>query len=63
MERKWTSFALQLDSVHDFRLTLHNRSIVVKGRVVHRGFTRLPAESSNTDREFSSSTRLNGRPG
>jgi PilZ domain-containing protein len=30
-----TSFALQLDSLHDFRLTLGNRSIVVKGRIAH----------------------------
>src|ERR1051325_4735816 len=30
-----TSFPLQLDSLHDFRLTLGDRSIVVKGRVTH----------------------------
>jgi hypothetical protein len=30
-----TSFPLQLDSLHDFRLTLGDRSIVVKGRVAH----------------------------
>lgn len=30
-----TTFPLQLDSLHDFRLTLGNRSIVVKGRVAH----------------------------
>ena len=30
-----TSFPLQLDSLHDFRLTLGDRSVVVKGRVVH----------------------------
>ena len=30
-----TAFPLQLDSLHDFRLTLGNRSVVVKGRVVH----------------------------
>ena len=28
-----TSFPLHLDSLHDFRLTLGDRSIVVKGRV------------------------------
>jgi hypothetical protein len=28
-----TGFPLQLDSLHDFRLTLGDRSIVVKGRV------------------------------
>jgi len=30
-----TGFPLQLDSLHDFRLTLGDRSVVVKGRVVH----------------------------
>ena len=30
-----TGFALQLDSLHDFRLTLGDRSIVVKGRIAH----------------------------
>jgi len=30
-----TSVPLQLDSLHDFRLTLGERSIVVKGRVAH----------------------------
>lgn len=30
-----TAFALQLDSVHDFRLSLGDRSVVVKGRIAH----------------------------
>ena len=30
-----TSFPLQLDSLHDFRLGIGERSVVVKGRVVH----------------------------
>jgi hypothetical protein len=30
-----TSFPLQLDSLHDFRLTLSERSVVVKGRIAH----------------------------
>jgi hypothetical protein len=30
-----TSFPLQLDSLHDFRLTLGERSVVVKGRIAH----------------------------
>jgi hypothetical protein len=30
-----TTFPLHLDSLHDFRLTLRDHSIVVKGRVVH----------------------------
>jgi hypothetical protein len=34
-----TDFPLQLDSLHDFRLTLGDRSVVVKGRVVHCSIT------------------------
>jgi hypothetical protein len=30
-----TAFPLHLDSLHDFRLTLGDSSVVVKGRVVH----------------------------
>src|SRR6185295_1068935 len=30
-----TTFPLQLDSLHELRLTLGDRSIVVKGRVAH----------------------------
>ena len=30
-----TPFALQLDSLHDFRLSLGEQSIVVKGRIAH----------------------------
>jgi c-di-GMP-binding flagellar brake protein YcgR len=30
-----TSFPLQLDSLHDFRITLGERSVVVKGRIAH----------------------------
>jgi hypothetical protein len=30
-----TPFPLQLDSLHDFRLSLGNRSVVVKGRIAH----------------------------
>ncbi|HET9832947.1 MAG TPA: PilZ domain-containing protein [Vicinamibacterales bacterium] len=30
-----TTFPLHLDSLHEFRLTLGDRSIVVKGRVAH----------------------------
>ena len=30
-----TAFPLHLDSLHDFRLTLGDRSVVVKARVVH----------------------------
>jgi hypothetical protein len=34
-----TGFPLTLDSLHDFRLTLGDRSLVVKGRVVHCSIT------------------------
>jgi hypothetical protein len=30
-----TAFPLQVDSLHDFRLSLGERSLVVKGRVAH----------------------------
>ena len=30
-----TSFPLQLDSLHDFRLTLGDLSVVIKGRIAH----------------------------
>lgn len=30
-----TGFSLPLDSLHDFRLTLGSRSVIVKGRVAH----------------------------
>ena len=30
-----TPFPLQLDSLHEFRLSLGDRSVVVKGRIVH----------------------------
>jgi hypothetical protein len=30
-----TTFPLQVDSLHEFRLTLGDRSVVVKGRIAH----------------------------
>lgn len=39
-----TSFPLQLDSLHEFRLTLGDRSVVVKGRVVHCVITDVDQE-------------------
>src|SRR4026208_2330810 len=39
-----TSFPLQLDSLHDFRLVLGDRSVVLKGRVV-------PCSVSDYDQE------------
>jgi len=37
-------FPLQLDSLHEFRLTLGDRSIVVKGRVAHCTITDVEQE-------------------
>ena len=39
-----TSFPLQLDSLHDFRLTLGERSVVVKGRVAHCSISDVDQE-------------------
>lgn len=40
-----TVFPLHLDSLHDLRLTLGNRSIVLKGRVVHSRVTDMDQEA------------------
>jgi len=37
-------FALHLDSLHDFRLTLGEHSLVVKGRIVHCTITDVAQE-------------------
>ena len=39
-----TSFPLQLDSLHEFRLTLGERSVVVKGRVAHCSISDVEQE-------------------
>jgi hypothetical protein len=39
-----TSFPLQLDSLHDLRLTLGDRSVVVKGRVAHCSISDVEQE-------------------
>jgi len=39
-----TAFPLQLDSLHDFRLTLGERSVVLKGRVVHCSISDVDQE-------------------
>jgi hypothetical protein len=39
-----TAFPLQLDSLHECRLTLGDRSIVVKGRVVHCSISSVNEE-------------------
>src|SRR5476651_776075 len=39
-----THFPLQLDSLHDFRLTLGGRSVVIKGRVAHCSISDVDQE-------------------
>ena len=39
-----TGFPLHLDSLHAFRLTLGDRSVIVKGRVVHCSITDVEQE-------------------
>ena len=39
-----TGFPLQLDSLHHFRLTLGDHSVVIKGRVVHCIITDVEQE-------------------
>ncbi len=39
-----TGYPLQLDSLHDFRLTLGDRSIIVKGRVAHCSIADMDQE-------------------
>jgi hypothetical protein len=39
-----TGFPLHLDSLHEFRLTLGERSIIVKGRVVHCSISDVEQE-------------------
>src|SRR5258708_34040243 len=39
-----SGFPLQLDSIHEFRLTLGDRSVVVKGRVVHCSISDVDQE-------------------
>lgn len=38
-----TPFALQLDSLHDFRISLGERSVVLKGRIAHCHIGELKA--------------------
>ena len=40
-----TGFPLQLDSLHEFRLTLGDSSVVVKGRVAHCSISDVDQES------------------
>jgi hypothetical protein len=39
-----TSFPLHVDSLHDFRLSLGDRSVVVKGRVAHCSISDVDQE-------------------
>src|SRR5881296_4502446 len=39
-----TGFPLQVDSLHEFRLSLGERSVVVKGRVAHCSITDVDQE-------------------
>jgi hypothetical protein len=39
-----TDFPLQLDSLHEFRLTLGDRSVIVKGRVAHCSISDVDQE-------------------
>ena len=39
-----TAFPILLDSLHDFRLTLGDRSVVVKGRVAHSTIAEIDQE-------------------
>jgi PilZ domain len=41
-----TPFPLQLDSLHDFRLSLGTRSVVVKGRIAHCSIGELTESSA-----------------
>jgi hypothetical protein len=40
-----TAFPLHLDSLHDLRLTLGDRSVIVKGRVIHCSISDVDQES------------------
>ena len=40
-----TAFPLQLDSLHEFRLTLGDRSVVLKGRVAHCSISDVEQEA------------------
>jgi hypothetical protein len=39
-----TAFALHVDSLHDFRLTLGEKSVILKGRVAHCSITDVEQE-------------------
>jgi len=39
-----TAFPLHVDSLHEFRLTLGDRSVVIKGRIVHCSISDIDQE-------------------
>jgi hypothetical protein len=41
-----TTFPLQIDSLHDFRFVLGDRSIVVKGRIVHEHVSHVEGQAT-----------------
>jgi hypothetical protein len=40
-----SAFPLQLESLHDFRLTLGDRSVIVKGRIIHSAITEIDRDA------------------
>jgi hypothetical protein len=40
-----SAFPLQLESLHDFRLTLGDRSVVVKGRIIHSAIAEIDQDA------------------
>ena len=40
-----TGFPLHVDSLHEFRLTLSNRSVIIKGRIAHCSITDVDQEA------------------
>lgn len=40
-----TTFPLQINSLHEFRLTLGDRSVIIKGRVIHCSISDVDQES------------------
>jgi len=40
-----TGFPLHVDSLHEFRLTLSDRSVIIKGRIAHCSITDVDQEA------------------
>jgi hypothetical protein len=41
-----SAFPLQLESLHDFRLSLGDRSVVVKGRIIHSAIAEIDQDAA-----------------